>query len=114
MTFPPSIPELPPRVIPWPVNLLTTYDTLGEIYQRALRAWDGEDADPLRLNFHLGSLEGDATQLLLAIEDDPIGSELTEWLMQSAELMVRLYASITSYRDNIQNRYVHKETICQC
>ena len=114
MTFPPSIPELPARVISWPVNLLTAYDALDEIYRHALRAWDEEDADPLRLNFHLSSLEGDATQLLLAIEDDPICSELTEWLMQSAELIVRLYASITSYRDNIQNRYVHFETVFRC
>ena len=106
MAFPCSIPELPPRVTPWPVNLLAVYDSLAEIYQHALRAWNQEDADPLRLNYHLGSLEGDATQLLLAIEEDPIGSELTEWLVQSAELVKRLYMSITSYRDNIQNRYV--------
>ena len=109
--FPPSIPTLPPRVTPWPVNLLAAYDTLAEIYQHALRAWDQEDADPLRLNYHLGSLDNDAKQLLMAIEKDPIGSELAEWLIQSAELIVQLYVSITSYRDGIQKQYDHEKKI---
>ena len=109
MVFPPSIPALPLRVTPWPVNLLAAYDTLAEIYQHALRAWDQEDADPLRLNYHLGSLDNDGKQLLLAIEEDPIGSELAEWLIQSAELIVQLYVSITSYRDSIQKQYVHEK-----
>ena len=109
MVFPPSIPALPPRVTPWPVNLLAAYDTLAEIYQHALRAWDQEDADPLCLNYHLGSLDNDAKQLLMAIEKDPIGSELAEWLIQSAELIVQLYVSITSYRDGIQKQYNHEK-----
>ena len=113
MTFPSSIPELPPRITSWPVNLLTAYNTLSEIYQHALRAWDQEDADPLCLNYHLGSLYGDAKQLLLAIEEDSIGSELTEWLLQSAELIVRLYVCITSYRNSIQKQYVYKNFICR-
>ena len=90
MTFPLSIPKLPPRIALWPVNLLAVYNTLSEIYQHALRAWDQEDADPLRLSYHLSSLNGDAKQLLLAIEEDPIGSELIEWLLQSAELITWL------------------------
>ena len=92
----------------WLVNLLAIYDSLAEIYQHMLCAWNQEDADPLRLNYHLGSLEGDVKQLLLEIEDDPIGSELTEWLVQSAKLVKRLYMSIMSYRDNIQNQYVNE------
>jgi len=67
------------------------------------RAWEQEDADPLRLEFHLGSLEGDTTHLLEAIAGDPIGPELMEWLTCSAELIGQLYVAIASYRDNIWN-----------
>ena len=113
MTFPDTIPELP-QAWAWPVNLLAAYDALAEIYQHALRAWDQEDADPLHLNYHLGSLEGDATQLLGAIKEDPVGSKLTEWLVQTAELIERLHTSIVSYRDGIQNQYINKKSIYWC
>jgi len=84
---------------------------LSEIYQHALRVWEQGDADPLRLEFHLGSLEGDAMDLLGAIKSDLIGPELMEWLMSSAELVGQLYTAITSYRDSIQNQWVSQEFV---
>ena len=103
VTFHCSIPHLPACAILWPANLLA-HNLLSEIYQHALRVWEQGDADPLRLKFHLGSLEADAMDLLGAIKSDPIGPELTEWLMSSAELVGQLYTAITSYRDSIQNQ----------
>jgi len=95
-TFPCSIPQLPAGAILWPANLLV-HDSLSELYQHALRAWEQEDANPLRLEFHLSSLEGDTMHLLAAIEGDLISPELTVWLTCSAELIGQLYIAIASY-----------------
>lgn len=103
--FPPIIPPLPESgVIPWPANLLVIHDTLSNSYQHALQAWRQEDADPLRLNCHLGTIEGDAMQLLLAIESDPIGIRLSEWPVQTTEIFANLHLVITRYRDSLRNR----------
>jgi len=103
-TFPCAIPPLPPSTTSWPANLLIAYDSLSDIYQHALQAWRQEDHDPLRLEFHLGSLQGNAMHLLGAIEVDSIGSNLVEWLTHVTELVGKLYVAIACYRDNIHNR----------
>ena len=102
-TLPCAIPPLPPNVTPWPANLLITYDTLSDIYQHALQLWRQEDHNPLCLEYHLGSLQGNAMHLLEAIEADPIGSDLTQWLTDTTELVGQLYVAITCYHDNICN-----------
>lgn len=102
--FPCTIPALPPSAMTWPANLLVAHDTLSDLYQHVLQAWNQEDADPLHLNFHLGSLEGNAMQLLGAIEGDPIGTRLSHWLPQTAKLFGKLYLAIAGYRDSIRNQ----------
>ena len=102
--FPCTIPALPSGAMTWPANLLVAHDSLSGLYQHALQVWNQEDADPLRLDFHLGSLEGDAMQLLGAIEGEPIGTRLLHWLAQTTELFGTLYLAIAGYRDSIRNR----------
>jgi len=103
-TFPPTIPPLPSGVTAWPANLLVVHDSLSDLYQHALQSWHQEDADPLRLNCHLGTIEGNVMELLLAVEGDPIGIRLPEWLAQTTELFAKLHLAITCYRDSVWNR----------
>jgi len=102
--FPPTIPPLPSGITAWPANLLVVHDSLSDLYQHALQSWHQEDADPLRLNCHLGTIEDNVMQLLLAIEGDPIGIRLPEWLAQTTELFAELHLAITCYRDSVRNR----------
>lgn len=101
--LPPTIPPLPSGITAWPANLLVVHDSLSDFYQHALQVWHQEDADPLRLNCHLGTIEGNVMQLLLAIEGDPIGIRLLEWLVRTTELFAELHLAITCYRDNVRN-----------
>ena len=103
-TLPCAILPLPPNATLWPANLLITYDTLSDIYQHAMQLWRQEDHDPLHLEYHLGSLQGNAMHLLEAIEADLIGPDLTQWLTCTTELVGQLYVAIACYRDNICNR----------
>ena len=101
--LPPTIPPLPSGITAWPANLLVIHDSLSGFYQHALQVWHQEDADPLHLNCHLGTIEGNVMQLLLAIEGDPIGIRLLEWLVWTTELFAELHLAITCYRDNVRN-----------
>ncbi|KAI6158786.1 hypothetical protein EDD17DRAFT_1843524 [Pisolithus thermaeus] len=105
-TFPSTIPALPLAQggMTWPANLLIIFDSLSDIYGHALHAWNQEDADPLRLNFHLAAIEGSALELLGAIEGDPISTWLSHWLVQTTKLFGKLHSAIASYWDNIQNK----------
>ncbi|KAL4064717.1 hypothetical protein V8B97DRAFT_2025994 [Scleroderma yunnanense] len=103
-TFLSVIPLLPPTATSWPANLLIAYNTLSDVYQHALQAWRQEDHDLLHLEYHLSLLQGNAMHLLEAIEVDPIGSTLVQWLTNTTELVGTLYITITHYCDNICNQ----------
>ncbi|KAL4065547.1 hypothetical protein V8B97DRAFT_1875227 [Scleroderma yunnanense] len=90
VTFPPAIPQLPPSATSWPANLLTAHHALSDIYWHALQVWTQEENDPLCLEYHLGCLESNAIHLLMAIKGDPIGTKLSQWLLQTTELIGKL------------------------
>jgi len=103
-SLPRVFPDLPYRNSPWPANVLAAYDKLSEIYRHALRISRQEDVDPLQLIFHLSAIDDDALPVLQAIQDDPIGMDLRQWLLDTTELFGRTFATLSSYHQTVQNK----------
>ena len=102
--LPQVFPDLPYRNSPWPANVLAAYDKLSEIYRHALRISRQEDVDPLQLIFHLSAIDDDALPVLQAIQDDPIGMDLRQWLLDMTELFGHTFSTLSSYHQTVQNK----------
>lgn len=102
---PETFPCFPPRNgYSLPANFLLAHDTISNVYRHALRVSNQEDADPLQLIFHHDAIADVALPLLEAIENDPSGIELENWLVTAATALGSLSERLLSYRNSIQSR----------
>lgn len=105
MPLPESLGQFPPiHSVPWPANFLVAHDAISTIYRRALRVSNQEDADPLQLAFHHDTISHEAMPLLEAMGNDPVSTELVDWLENTAMLLGRLCSRLSNYHENVRGR----------
>ena len=103
---PPTFPYLP-QDTSYPANVLTTRDTISEIYQCALQISACEDANLLQSSFHCDAIKSDALPLLEAIGEDPSITDysLRDWLVVATMALASVAARLQNYHASLSNRY---------
>ncbi|KAL0568310.1 hypothetical protein V5O48_013678 [Marasmius crinis-equi] len=102
-----SFPELPPfpvsssypAVQSWSSNIYSAYSRLKSTYDSAARILSQEEADPLRLQVHIGSLT-DVIPVIEALDEYKEEEHLSEaWLVQVLELILDTIDELVSAKD---------------
>jgi hypothetical protein len=110
MNAPAMFPPLPPSLEP-SANIEAAHRVLTDIYRHASVLLQQEDADPLRIAFHVDSITSDAIPVLCAMEREG-GSEHSptrlpeEWLQAGAQVLGELVVALQRKNGLARERFV--------